>query len=60
MVKKILLFIPLVLFFVIEWILDLVSKIVTVIHSGFKDVAIAIDKEYGTINNKREPDSGKV
>lgn len=59
--RKILLIIPLVLSFIIEWVLDMVNKLVAVVHDGFKALAIATETEFNKTKLKPgEPDSGKV
>lgn len=37
-----------------EWILDMTSKIVSVVHEGWKDMTLALEKI------KNEPDSRKI
>lgn len=48
----------LVLFFVIEWTLDVIVKLFTVLHESVKELAIYLETTYNEINVKySEPDS---
>lgn len=44
------------LLMLVEWVFDLVVKLVSVVHSEIRELTIAIEKKYNQIN---EPDSGK-
>lgn len=49
----------LVLFLLIEWVADLVTKVWHVIHTAIRDLTLAIDNEYNKKTIAGEPDSGK-
>ena len=58
--RKVILFIPFMLLIVIEWLFDMISKIINIIHLGFKDMDIAIESEYKLKPKANEPDIRKV
>lgn len=47
----------LLLLLLVEWLAELILKIVTVVHGSIKDLTIALNKKYKEVN---EPDSGNV
>lgn len=60
MIKKYLIGFLLVIFFVIEWLFDVVQKLITVLHESVKELAIYLETTYNEINKKdSEPDSRK-
>lgn len=51
----------LLIFLIIEWVLDMIVKMWKIIHEGTRDIATALGEIYNELNNKPgEPDSGKV
>lgn len=53
-VKKIFIGLFLVVFMAVEWVADMIQKIITVIHSSIRDLAEAFETMY-----KDEPDKRK-
>ena len=57
MIKKYFIGFFLLIMMLIEWVCEVILKIVNVIHEGVKELTLALDRIYNELNLRNEPDS---
>lgn len=50
----------LVVLLIIEWVVELVVKLVAVVHGGVRELTLMMDKIYNDLKLKSESDRGKA